>query len=157
MKRLPIYILIFITSLFLFGCGRNVDISQPPEIFYGEDLCTECGMIISEPRYAAAYYTAAGEAKSFDDIGGMCSHLAEMDEEVASFWVHDYETEEWLKAEDAVFVMGDDIYTPMAFGVVAFATTNQAEKMVSEQGGMVMTFEEVMGHYEMGEMEHDHE
>lgn len=148
--------LLFLSIFFLLGCSRSADTSQPPQIFYGEEVCTECGMIITEPRFAAAYYTVEGNAKSFDDIGGLCTHLIDTGDEAASFWVHDYDTEAWLKAEDAFFVMGNDIYTPMAFGVVAFSTLEQAKTLAGDKSGMVMSFDEVMAHYEMEEMEHEH-
>jgi nitrous oxide reductase accessory protein NosL len=44
--------------------------------------------------------------------------------------------------------MGNDIYTPMAFGVLAFTTVEQAEALASEKGGSVMSFDEVLAHYQ---------
>jgi copper chaperone NosL len=90
-------------------------------------------MIINEARYAAAYVTADDQARRFDDIGGMLAYNQEMSEEVAVFWVHDFDTEAWLKAEEAYFVKSKQI-TPMGFGIVAF------DGQDVEQDGMVMTF-----------------
>jgi nitrous oxide reductase accessory protein NosL len=101
-------------------------------------------MIISEPRFAAAYYTGDGEARIFDDIGGMAIHHAEHQEDVSRFWVHDYKTEAWIIADQSFFVMSENLQTPMGHGVVAFSDQLTAENLITDLGGMLMTFNEVM-------------
>jgi copper chaperone NosL len=149
------FIVLIILAL-VVACQSPVDLSQPPEIHYGEDMCTECGMIISEPRFAAAYYTVDGDARRFDDIGGMASHHAEQQEEVAQFWIHDYDTEEWIIADQAFFVMSDQLHTPMDFGVVAFSDQAHAQKLASEINAMVMTFEGLMESFNDQIASHEH-
>jgi copper chaperone NosL len=155
-KRLA---LLFAVSLVLLlsACAGAADLDQPPEIRYGEDACDECNMIINEPRFAAAYYTADGTARRFDDIADMCAYHLAHEEEVARFWVHDYETEEWLRAEEATFVIGDDVYTPMASGVVAFGQAAAAERFASEVDGMVFSFDHLLEHLSEAEEGHHHE
>jgi len=97
-------------------------------------------MIINEASYAAAYVTSDGETRRFDDIGGMLAYYQEMPEEVAVFWVHDFETEAWLKADEATFVRSDNLQTPMCFGIIAFDSQERADAWVVDQGGMVMSF-----------------
>ena len=146
-----------ILCLILFvACQTPVDFSQPPEIIFGEDLCTECGMIISEPRFSAAYYTLDGDARHFDDVGGMATHYAENQDEVSQFWVHDYDSEDWINAEKAFFVMSDQIQTPMGFGVVAFSDQTRAQKLASGLNAMVMSFEEVIESFREGSSSHEH-
>ncbi len=140
----------------LGACQAQPDLSQPPEIVYGEDMCTECGMIISEPRFAAAYYTQDGEARGFDDIGGMLTHHAEHQEKVAQFWVHDYETEEWIVAEEAFYVSGEELHTPMGFGVVAFSDQERAESFAAQSQVMFMSFDSIMDKYMHGDESHEH-
>jgi copper chaperone NosL len=113
-------------------------------------------MIISEPRFAAAYYTVDGDARRFDDIGGMASYHAENQEDVAQFWVHDYDTEEWIIADQAFFVMSDQFHTPMDFGVVAFSDQSRAQELASESTTMVMTFEAIMESFQDGATSHEH-
>jgi copper chaperone NosL len=74
----------------------------------------------------------------------MAIYHAEHQEDVAQFWVHDFQTEDWIIADQAFFVMSDNLQTPMGYGVVAFSDQAQAENLVSEAGGMLMTFTEVM-------------
>jgi nitrous oxide reductase accessory protein NosL len=127
----------------LVACGAEVDFDRPPDIIYGEDVCERCSMIINEARYATAYVTEDGQAHLFDDIGGMLVHNAQVADDVVVFWVHDFDTEEWLKAEEAHYVRGDYM-TPMGFGIVAFAQRDRAGAWAAEQGGMVMTFDELL-------------
>jgi copper chaperone NosL len=154
MKSLIILSLIVLFTL--SACQSQIDLDQPPDIRYGEDICEECNMIISEPRFAAAYYTGDGDARIFDDIGGMAIHHAEHQEDAAQFWVHDYKTETWIIADQAYFVMSDNLQTPMGHGVVAFSERKQAENLVSEVGGMLMTFTEVLTSFGSGSESHSH-
>lgn len=127
--------------LALAGCRQAVDINQPPKIVYGQDACDRCQMLISEESMAAAYWTTDGEARRFDDIGGMLAYQRETGEEVAAWWVHDLTTSEWLKAGDAHFVMGAGVATPMGFDIVAFADERAAAALAhGAESAMVMDF-----------------
>lgn len=147
-------ILLFcLAAVLLVACGSEVDFDQPPDIVYGEDVCERCSMIINEARYAAAYVTEDGQAHRFDDIGGMLAHNREAAENVVVFWVHDFDTEEWLKADEAHYVKGDHI-TPMGFGIIAFAGRDRAKAWAAEQGGMIMPFAELVDQGATDEHEH---
>ena len=74
----------------------------------------------------------------------MAIHHTENQEDVAQFWVHDYHTEAWIIADQAFFVMSDQLQTSMDFGVVAFSDQTRTQKLASEINAMVMTFEAVM-------------
>jgi copper chaperone NosL len=138
--------LLLVSVLWLAGCQPSApNLDDPPQIRYGEDVCARCNMIISESRFAAAYVTPQGEVRRFDDVGGMVAHYQETGEEAAVFWVHDYETEAWLKAGDAYYVVSQDLVTPMGFGIVAYADREQADALVAaEEGAMVMEFDALL-------------
>ena len=142
MKKRALLSLILIT-LATVACTSAPNLDEPPEIRYGEDICERCTMIISEPRYAAAYVTTDGEAWRFDDIGGMIDHNRAVSKDVAVFWVHDFDTEEWLKAADAHFVESEHI-TPMGYGIVAFKDAGRAEAWAVEKGGQVLSFAQLL-------------
>jgi copper chaperone NosL len=119
----------------------------PPEIHYGQDLCEFCGMIISDPRYAAGYLTSDGEDHIFDDIGNMAvSHLQKQDE-VRAFFVHDYGDQRWIRAETAHYVLSPKLVTPMLHGLAAFDTPEKAQALAAELEGKVLTFDELLAHY----------
>ncbi len=136
-------LLSLLAGLLLVSCSADPDLDEPPDIRYGEDTCDRCQMIINEARYAAAYVTADGETRRFDDIGGMVAYNGEMAEDAAVYWVHDFETEAWLKADEAVYVKSDHP-TPMGFGVLAFASREQAQTWATGNDGLVMTFTELL-------------
>lgn len=139
--------------LLLAACGGGQSFDEPPEIVYGQDVCSECNMIINEANYASAYWTADGEARRFDDIGEMLKFMNENPEERASTWVHDANTAEWLPAEDAWIVMRAGLMTPMGTGVAAVANEADARALAFDQPeAMVMTFEEFMARLEAGEL-----
>ena len=134
-----------LVAVLVVACGGgSVSLDEPPSVRLGEDACDECRMIISEARFAAAYVTEDGTVRRFDDIGDMLVYHVRNQENVAVFWVHDYETEEWVRAEWAFFVQASDISTPMGHGIVAFAERERAEKFAAEHDGRVLTFDEAL-------------
>lgn len=151
--------------LFLVACGSAPDLDTPPEILYGQDPCDQCSMIINEPRFAAAYVTTNGEVRRFDDAGGMLVHNQQRQEKVHIYWVHDFNTEEWLDATKATFVHSPELVTPMAWGLAAFANQADAEQFVAENGGVITTFTALQQEIASGALDpasltsnlHDHE
>lgn len=148
--------LLLLLALGLTACGGDDGAGRPPEIVYGRDVCTECGMIISEERFAAAY-EVEGEDKAFDDVGDMLAHglrQGELGSETAA-WVHDHDTSEWLDAATAWFVHDADIVTPMGHGIAAFSTRERATSFATEFGGEVMTWDDLL--LTAGSMPADHD
>lgn len=118
---LPALLALVLLAMPLAACRQQADFATPPEIAYGQDTCDRCNMIISEENMAAAYWTVGGEAYRFDDIGEMLALIEETQPDLASVWVHDYVDGAWLHADEATFVLGSGVSTPMGFGIVAFA------------------------------------
>lgn len=139
-----ILLLIGLPALILTACGGQTSLDEPPEILYGQDVCDECNMIINEPKHAAAYVTAAGEARRFDDIGDMLVHDRRLNEDVHRYWVHDFNTEEWLNAETAVFVVNSGRATPMGWGILAFADEAAAEAFIAANAGTTATWADLL-------------
>lgn len=130
--------------ILLSGCKGGADLNQPPNIRYGEDPCDECHMIISEARYAGAFVTQNGQGRRFDDIGCMLIYQNKRQENVANFWVADYQNQEWINANRAYLVKSDSLTTPMGFGIVAFASKPDAGKIVQEYRGRIEPFAELL-------------
>ncbi len=135
--------------LVLSACAQGDATPAPPEIRYGEDMCVECNMIISDARFAAGYAheVAPGrfESKAFDDIGGMLVHAEKhADDVVVSWYVHDFDSEEWLEATEATFVVSPELPTPMGYGIVAYADAAAAESRAGEVSAMIMSWDELL-------------
>ena len=158
MQRHSLLLLFLLAAILLAGCATPVDPNLPPDIVYGEDVCDRCGMIISDERFAAGVVVERApqeyEHLIFDDIGDMLAHIQEEGETVTivSYFVHDYQSLEWLNAEDAVYVVSSNVQTPMGFGIAAFATQAAAEVEAAAWQGEIFDFERLrqqpvsMGH-----------
>lgn len=154
---MKLFLLSLVLLLVSTACGGNASAEPvPPVIHYGEDVCEFCGMIISDEHYAAGYITQAGEDYVFDDIGGMIQAYLKQQDDVAAFFVHDYEDVTWIRAETAHYVLSDDLPSPMLFGLAACASPEKAAALAADVGGSVLTFEEVLAYYRENPSMTDH-
>lgn len=147
MKKIPLLALALVVFA-LASCGGD---DGPPDISYGRDICDSCGMVIDDPRFASAYRTPGGEVRKFDDAGSMFEYGTQNGEiEDSTLWVHDYETEDWIAAEEAWYVLGPEVQTPMASGVVAFSDEERARSFAESNGAEVLGWDEMAGRAAQG-------
>jgi copper chaperone NosL len=133
------------------ACGSSGStVPTPPVIHYGEDICEECGMITSEARFAAAYLASDGHGHIFDDIGDMLKSSINTQDQITAFFVHDYDHQDWIRAETAYFVQSNQLSTPMFSGVAAFELAEPATRLAGDLQGQVLTFDEVLALYRAG-------
>jgi nitrous oxide reductase accessory protein NosL len=123
----------------ILGCAPRVE--GPPAIRYGESACTQCRMLISEARYAAAR-RPAGEAEVFDSVECLIQRLRAHPAEGPA-WVHDYDSAAWLDARQAHYVRSAQLQTPMGGGLVALAEEQAAAELAQRVGGRVARFAEL--------------
>jgi copper chaperone NosL len=142
--RLVLFIALILTGLSVIACSSEVDLLATPEIAYGEVICEQCGMIISEEGQAAAYRLPDGDLRIFDDLGDMVLYYRLNGEDVHIFWVHDFQTGEWMHADDAFFVATDDLNTPMGHGIAAFKYETGAEHLSEEHGAPIYRWNELV-------------
>lgn len=126
----------------------GADPTAPPNIRYGEAVCIDCNMIISDARFATVAIVEDERGRPqpylYDDVGDQIRHeAADPSMKILARWVHDFDTGEWLRAEDAVYLRSRDIYTPMASGIVSFADLPAAKALQAEAGGRILTFRQV--------------
>ncbi|MCP3913852.1 MAG: hypothetical protein GY713_23280 [Actinomycetia bacterium] len=127
------------------ACGSDADASGAPDIIEGRTMCDECGMLIDDVRFAASYRTADGQERRFDDIGGMLNQGQRNGVlETAEIWVHDYESGEPLPVAEATFVMADDVMTPMAWGILAFRSADEARQLAEMHGASVLIWSDLL-------------
>jgi len=118
----------FAVFAFLAACGGGGNGIQAPEIYYGQDICEECGMLISDANFAAATLDLKGNAHKFDDIGGMLIfHMDHPELQVRAYFVHDYHTGAWLRGD----------------GIVAFTDRATADTFAERTRGQVFKFDEL--------------
>ena len=129
----------------LTACSGSSTEVQPPEIHYSEDVCDACGMLISDVKFAAASVEEDGAARKFDDIGDLLDYYADhTGAQVKAYFVHDYASEKWQRAETAFFIVSPQIQTPMAHGIAAYADRAAAEAAAQKVEGRVVVFGDLM-------------
>lgn len=125
------------------ACAPQSTVPTPPEIAYGLDLCEACGMLIDQPQLAAASIDTTGQVHKFDEIGDMIVFHSENPTIQAAVWfVHDYESEAWLRAESAFFVYHPDHLTTMGHGLLAFESEADARAWADGLQAEVLSFDE---------------
>lgn len=145
-RKRNLFILLFTVSglLFIAACAPQDNEPKPPAIAYGRDTCDACGMIISEPRFAAAILTMDGKTLKFDDAGEMFSYSGRHPELKVRVWfVHDYNSQNWISGQTAFYLMASGVKSPMGTGIAAFADKASAEASANRLGVQVLTFDEV--------------
>jgi len=127
------------------GCG-NAEDSGPPAVHVGESVCAECGMIISDKRFATATIIEDERGRSrpilFDDFNCQHNHPSAARPALAT-WVHDHATSQWIPAEQAFYVHSPGLLTPMASSIAAFEDVDHAEAMADDLGGRVLTHQQL--------------
>lgn len=130
--------------LALAACGDEPTL-DPPEVRWGQDVCSECGMILSDDRYAAAVVAIQdGERREYlyDDLGEMLTHPPEAKGTVKQ-WARDNQTRQWIDASTAHYVRSRRLHTPMGYGVVAFTNLRDAEALRDETLGELLTLNDL--------------
>ncbi|MBS0196151.1 MAG: nitrous oxide reductase accessory protein NosL [Planctomycetes bacterium] len=126
------------------GCAGD-DLSGPPRLRLGHDLCAHCGMIVNEDQCSCAILVEAQGRRQhliFDDIGCMFDYQREHVHEstLLDEFLHDHSARTWVNARFAVFLVGVHVRpeTPMGSAIIAFADKGAAEKTRARCGGEVM-------------------
>ncbi len=126
------------------GCAGD-DLSGPPQLRLGHDLCAHCGMIVNEDQCSCALLVEAQGRRQhliFDDIGCMFDYQREHEKEATLLdeFVHDHSARTWVTASSAVMLFGVHVRpeTPMGSAIIAFADKAAAEKARAQWGGEAM-------------------
>ncbi len=112
------------------SCGRN-DVDAPPPIVLGDSTCQECGMIISDERFATSTIIENERGYQpllFDDFNCQIKFERKFkDLKIVNRWSHEHAESTWIKSEVGWFVYSTQIRSPMASGLAMFETKSQAE------------------------------
>ncbi len=154
MDKRCIYLLLLVL---MPGCLQEQEEAHPREtealpgavdIHIGADTCAQCGMKITDPRFAGEIIFET-QVKKFDDIGCMFLYYKNLDtaakDEVVAIYVQDHGGRGWIDAEDAYYADSPEVYTPMGYGIFAFALREDASFFAELHGnGDVNTFKEAL-------------
>lgn len=136
-------------ALALSGCGRS-EVSGPPTLRLGRDMCEACGMLVNEDRCSSGMLIERDGRRVhalFDDIGCMIDYERGAGHEfaVVERYVHDHQTRAWIALPDGHFVVADErqLRTPMSSGIIALRDRAAADEAASRHAGRVATYEEL--------------
>ena len=118
------------------GCAAAAD--GPPRILIDKSACSHCGMLISEPIYAAAYRVPGSAARAFDDIGCLIAAARQETSTALRVWFHDGGDGTWIDGDAAVFVASPGIRTPMGGGMLAYRDERAAIAAAGRHRGEVV-------------------
>jgi copper chaperone NosL len=122
---------------------------RPEPVHLGSDECAHCRMTISDARFASQALTRTGLAHKFDAIECLAAFIqgenAPAEGALHSLWVTDFvETERWIPAEEARYVHGEGVRSPMSGGLAAHADAESARRHAESVSARLIGWEEVL-------------
>ena len=136
---------VFVTVMMILAACTGTSEYPPVDIDPETDICIKCNMHVPDDMFGVEYITGSGDVKKFDDLGCMIKYMKESSDDIATVYVKDYLTEEWIDAETAAYVNDPEIITPMSNGVVSFKTKEDAEQFVTErEQGEIFDYEALL-------------
>lgn len=127
--------------LLLTACSQNIE-----PIEYGEEACDYCSMTIVDKGHAAQVVTDKGKNYKYDAAECMINYLkAEGNEDkMIHVLVSDYlNPGNMLDAKSATFIISENIPSPMGAFLSAVPSKEDGEKLLSENGGQLFTWDKV--------------
>lgn len=125
-----------VASLVLSACSSP----KPATVVIGGDTCEFCGMLVSDPRFAAQVVTVKGKTYMFDAIECFVAFLIEGTvpaDQIHSTWVVNFDQpDQWLPADEAYYLQAIDLHSPMGANLLAFRTQAALDAVKAEVRGM---------------------
>jgi copper chaperone NosL len=109
----------------LFSCEPT----KPDAIKFNSDNCDNCGMTISNPKFAAVLFTTKGRTYKFDDISCLLDYKNDNKEKAinAGLYVSNFLSgNQLLPVEIAVYIKGENVKSPMGGNIAAFNNKENA-------------------------------
>lgn len=121
---------------------------DPAPIYWGEDVCHHCRMTLVEKGFAAQRVTPTGKSLKFDAIECLLTDIGESPlTQKERVFVSDKSRPDHplLSANEAVFLSGESVASPMGGGLAAFASRDSALAYQVRLGGILLTWPELVG------------
>ena len=119
----------------------------PATLDPGNDSCSYCRMVVSNPRFAGQIVARGGEPLFFDDLGCLRDYIqgGRSVPEGAVAYVADHRTGAWVPGSRAVFTSVPDLSTPMGGGIIAHADRTSRDSDAVARGGTSIPSAAVIG------------
>jgi len=117
----------------------------PKEIRLNKDNCHLCKMTITDAHFGTEIITKKGKVFKFDDIS--CMKKFKEDNpltEIKAHYVHNFlSNNELIPAENAFYLEGGSLHSPMGGNIAAFKTTKEAEENQATFGAVKTTWQQI--------------
>lgn len=121
--------------------------SEPQSIYYGEDNCSYCRMLISDSRYGSELLTGKGKAYKFDSVECMAAYILKDkkgNSDAETLWVTDFvQPGSLTQAQSAYFLHSEELGSPMSMNLTAFADLNEAQMISKKYPGKIIQWNDV--------------
>ena len=138
MKKLT-YLLILLLSV---SCKTK----EADPIKLNSDGCDFCKMKIADGKFGAELITTKGRIYKFDDMHCMINyHKENLTTNIQSFYIHDFNQNNVLiPAENAFYVKGGEISSPMRGNIIAVKTEEEAKKIALKYNANPISWSEII-------------
>lgn len=135
--------LLFLFIIPLISCGAN-----PEPINYGKDECEFCRMLITDNKYGAELVTDKGKIYKFDSVECLVDFAITKNltgDQTQTLLITDFSSPgNFVDARSAYYVRNNEFRSPMGLNVMAFGANTVMRKFVSENGGEVLSWVELI-------------
>ncbi len=141
--KLTLGVMTGLLALLLAACKQPE--LKPLEIT-DNDICFRCKSPIADKHYAAELITKDGFVRKFDDMGCMLEYAKTKigKGNILAYYVTDFPSQQWVKAEEAAFVKSDQFKTPRDGGILAFKDKTKAQALGAQYKAQSVGFDELI-------------
>jgi copper chaperone NosL len=120
---------------------------RPATLDPGDDSCSYCRMVVSDPRFAGQIVARGEDPLFFDDLGCLRDYIhgGRSVPAGAVAYVVDHRTGTWVPGGRAVFTSVPDLSTPMGGGIIAHADRTSRDSDATARGGTSIPPSDVIG------------
>ncbi|KAA3634893.1 MAG: hypothetical protein DWP97_05965 [Calditrichaeota bacterium] len=133
--------LLFAVFMLMTACADY----QPSQINYGKESCAYCKMNIVEKQFGTQLINKKGKKYYFDSIECLAAITIKQEElknNTHSMWVTNFEQpDQFINIEDAIFLYGGTVHSPMGIGLLAVRDDMQAQKLLNTFGAEIIDWQ----------------
>jgi copper chaperone NosL len=137
----PKHALLLLPLFLMAACGET----KPVQAKLNVDNCDYCKMTIADAKFVGELITSKGRLYKFDDIACLRDfHNEHPNENGVKLFVADFgNPERFLPVENAVFVNGEQISSPMGGNMAAFENNKAAEQFAATRSGQIVLWNDI--------------
>ena len=123
--------------------------TEPDPIQFGKDECADCRMTLTDKRFGAEIMTKKGKSYKFDDLNCL-AHFKKSGTVPAADFAAEYvvcfdKPGTFLKVEEAFYLSGEQVRSPMRGDVAAFSSMDALKKAKTDLGeGNELVWEDIV-------------